>query len=126
MGNRTWSPPKRGKSHLTISEVGVTEKLGEHGKQQTATTNIGAMANPSTQETSINDKSKKLAMDLDLREVNAENNRMDMGVTKCVATDCKVIESGILRINAVEEVLPIDAMHVTTNLQDGPNKQKPK
>uniref|UniRef100_A0A7N2LI06 Zinc knuckle CX2CX4HX4C domain-containing protein n=1 Tax=Quercus lobata TaxID=97700 RepID=A0A7N2LI06_QUELO len=126
MGTRSWSPPRRGKSHRTTGEVGVMEKQGEHGKQRTETVDVGAMANPPTQETSINDKGKKLATAPDIQEVNAEDNRVDVEVTECEATDCEVIDLGISSFNAVEDVLPINAMHLTTNLQVGPNKQNPK
>ena len=126
MGTPSWSPPRRGKSHTTTGKVGVMEKQGEHGKQRMATADVGAMANPPTQETSINDKGEKLATAPNIQEVNAEESRVDVEVTECEATDYEVIDSGISSFNAVEDVLPIDAMHVTTNLQVGPNKKKPK
>ena len=49
-----------------------------------------------------------------------------MGVTEVLAIDCGVIESGISSNFEEDEVLHTDAKHMTTYLQDGPNKQKPK
>ena len=84
-GNSILVTTKAWKSHETTGEVGVTKKQSEHIKQRTTTTmtDVGAMANPPTQETSINDKGKKLATAPDIQEVNVEDNRVDLEVTEC-------------------------------------------